>query len=184
MSPYIRQYLANDKVFNYFCILCTQWKVSDNFAKNFVLLTFTRSWISSKSVAFTTSTAIRARNIFANSHTKFVRFVNFTFVDIVTCSIVGIQFETRVATASITSPIINATVLAESWIFLAFVHIHAFPIIIWIIVKAIFAVATVGSDRIYAFSVRRTRSAIFIKFTFVDILAITIIWDKSRRTHA
>lgn len=63
--------------------------------------TFTWSWISSNSVSFTASTSIRSWNILTNSNTKLVSLVNFTLIDIIACSIVGVELETRFAACKV-----------------------------------------------------------------------------------
>lgn len=72
--------------------------------------------------------------------------MNFTFVDVVACSIVGVEFEAGVTTAPIASPIVYATMLAQARILKALVHIHTFPTVLWIIVKARLAMTSVGAD--------------------------------------
>lgn len=101
--------------------------------------------------------------------------MHFAFVDVVASSIIGTQFEARIAAAFVGAPIIYTAMLTQARILLALVHINAFSIVARLIFETRFAVATVRADAVDALSVRRTGSAILVKFTLVDVLTVAVV---------
>lgn len=101
--------------------------------------------------------------------------MNLALVDIVACPVIGIQLEARIAAAFVGAPIIYTAMLTQARILLALVHVHAFSIVAGFVLEASFAVATVRADAIDALSVRWAWSAILVKLTLVDVLAVSII---------
>lgn len=96
-------------------------------------------------------------------------------IDVVASSIIGTQFEARIAAAFVGAPIIYTAMLTQARIFLALVHIHALSIVARLIFETGFAVTTVGADAVDALGVRWTWSAILVKLALVDVLTVAVV---------
>ena len=101
--------------------------------------------------------------------------MNLALVDIVACSVVGTQFEARIAAAFVGAPIIDAAVLAQTRILLALVHVHAFSIVASFVFKTSFAVASIRTNGVNAFGIGWARTTVFVKLAFVDVFAVAIV---------
>jgi hypothetical protein len=101
--------------------------------------------------------------------------VDFALIDVVACSVVGIEFEACIAAAFVRAPIIDAAMLTQARIFLALIDVHAFSVVVSVVFEAGLAVATIRPNGIDALSVRWTWSTVLVEFALVDVLAVAVV---------
>lgn len=103
--------------------------------------------------------------------------MHFALVNVITGSIVFVQYEASLAATLVGAPIVDAALMAQSWIFLALVHIDTNAIVRWIVLEAGFAFASERSTVVDAFRIRGARLAFFELLALVDVLTVAILAD-------
>lgn len=162
----------------------------------------TRSTVDAESVAVGTLARVAARRVLADADAEIVVFEFRAFVDVAARSIVGVQPEAGLASASVTAPDVQAHLLAESRCALTLVDvlqmqsqlrtIHASRIYLTIfydimaiyiasagtvppdVLEALFAQTLVRADGVLAMAVR-TADAVTVDAALVDVDAIVVV---------
>lgn len=101
--------------------------------------------------------------------------MDLALVDVVTSSVIGTELEARIAAAFVGAPIIYTAMLAQPRVLLALVDIHAFSVVVRLVLESRLAVTAVRPDAVNTLGVGRTWPAVLVKLALVDVFAVAVV---------
>lgn len=149
-------------------------RVSADAARRALVDVLTRSTVDTESVAVGTLARVAARRVLANADAEIVVLEFSALVDVAARSIIGVQPETRLASASVAAPNVQTYLLTESWCTLALVDVMASTgTVSPDVLVALIAQTLVRADGVFTAAIRAA-DTVAVDAALVDVDAIVV----------